>query len=213
MIAPLRSASHICCMALRLGLSGYILTSCIVGWYRWLLNDVALYIGCLSIFVEQLDSPLHTLFERHFGSIGIDGDEQVCGVHRYLGAFIVADSGAFKVKSFTPTNTKTPALELMRCEKCGEFFAVAEEVIGGKYCSYTKDGANLFDLSSKKNQILLFALTDKDKIEDGNQLFEVNGDVLTPTTKQIGYNLIANIHMQCPHCDADLSTKKRVDSK
>ena len=120
----------------------------------------------------------------------------------------VADSGALKVKSFTPTNTKTPALELMRCEKCGEFFAVAEEVIGDKYCSYTKDGANLFDLSSKKNQILLFALTDKDKIEDGNLLYEVNGDVLTRTTKQIGYNLIANFRMQCPHCDADLSTKK-----
>ena len=60
----------------------------------WLLNDVALHIGCLSIFVEQLDSPLHTLFERHFGSIGIDGDEQVCGVHRYLGAFIVAGGSA-----------------------------------------------------------------------------------------------------------------------
>lgn len=120
----------------------------------------------------------------------------------------VANSGAFKVKSFTPTNTKTPALELMRCEKCGEFFAVAEEVAGNRYCAHTKDGANLFDLSSRKNQILLFALTNKDEIEDGNQLFDVNEDVLTTSSKRDGYNLIANIHMQCPHCDADLGTKK-----
>ena len=120
----------------------------------------------------------------------------------------ISDGGAFKVKSFTPTNTKTPALELMRCEKCGEFFAVAEEVAGNKYSAYTKDGANLFDLSSRRNQLLLFTLTNKDKIEDGNQLFDVNEDVLTPSSKKDGYNLIANIHMQCPHCNADLGTKK-----
>ena len=120
----------------------------------------------------------------------------------------VLESGAFKVKSFTPTNTKTPALELMRCEKCGEFFAVAEEVAGSRYCAHTKDGANLFDLSSRKNQILLLALTNKDEIEDGNQLFDVNEDALTISSKRDGYNLIANIHMQCPHCDADLGTKK-----
>lgn len=121
----------------------------------------------------------------------------------------VSDSGAFKVKSFAPTDTKTPALELMRCEKCGEFFAVAEEVAGNRYCAHTKDDANLFDLSSRENnRILLFALTNKDKIEEGNQLFEVKEEVLTLSSKRDGYNLIANFRMRCPHCDTDLRIKK-----
>lgn len=121
----------------------------------------------------------------------------------------IVENGTFKVKSFTPVDTKTPALELMRCEKCGEFFAVAEEVVGNKYSSYNKVGVNLFDLSRSQKNILLFALTDKDdiKLKNGNMIFEVNGDEIYTKVKSSGYNIIANIHMQCPHCEANLSTK------
>ena len=165
--------------------------------------------GTIAARLSQLDAMCN-----EDGSVDVPLKAKVHFFHRVPnnGLRICLDDisvdGAFTVKSFTPTNAKTPALELMRCEKCGEFFAVAEEVAGNRYCAYTKDGANLFDLSSKKNQILLFALTDKDKIEDGNLLFDVNKDVLTPSAKRDGYNLIANTHMQCPHCDADLGAKK-----
>ena len=123
----------------------------------------------------------------------------------------VLESGAFKVKSFTPTNTKTPALELMHCEKCGEFFAVAEEVDSDTYRAHTKDAANIFEFSTQQNQTLLFALINDNekKNREGNVAFKVEGDKKSlSSASSDGYNLIANIRMQCPHCLSDLRAKK-----
>lgn len=127
---------------------------------------------------------------------------------------IDSENGTFRVKSLVPKDSKTPALELMRCEKCGEYFAVAEEVPGkaNKYRAYAKDAGNMFDVNSpSRNNKLHFAITDKQEAikRDGNLVYEINGDEFTNVSSRDDNNIIANINNACPHCAADISSKKK----
>ncbi len=135
----------------------------------------------------------------------------------------ISEEGVFKVKSFTPTDTKTPALELMRCEKCGEFFAVAEEVPGyaEKYRAYAKDANSIFDSNSHgcspraNNNKLIFAITDKQEAIKlaHNKIYKINGDEYIKECAKDGNNIIANIAMECPHCGKNISAKKDEGKK
>lgn len=119
--------------------------------------------------------------------------------------------GVFNIKTTIPVSSDiTPYLELMRCEHCGEYFAVGESVPGEshKYRALTTSGEDIFtDDDNGPTHRLVFGLTDKE-IDDDSR----NGDILVrikedeyhkeDNTFVNGWSIVQNVKYCCPNCHA-----------
>ena len=129
---------------------------------------------------------------------------------------------ALKVYSHAPVQTVgAPYLELMRCEHCGEFFALGETVKdeAGKYKATSSSDGDLFDFESSRDKTakLIFAFSDKQiaaQDKDGNIPVEINGDSITVDTSNSvgGWHIVQNVQKCCPCCGERLIGKSRDDN-
>ena len=128
---------------------------------------------------------------------------------------------AWKVYSHAPLqSTGAPYLELMRCEHCGEFFAMGETVNGepGKYKATSSSDSDLFDFESSgdKGAKLIFAYTDKQiapQDKDGNASISVTDDSISIDTsnKVGGWHIIQNVQKSCPCCGERIIGRAKDD--
>lgn len=117
--------------------------------------------------------------------------------------------GIFKINSTIPLSHKsTPYLELMRCEHCGEYFAVGESVPGysHKYRALTASAEDIFvDDNDGPVRKLVFGLIDKkidDNARDGDNLVSINADEYHKADNTFinGWSIVQNVKYCCPHC-------------
>ena len=116
--------------------------------------------------------------------------------------------GIFKIYSTIPLSSSTPYLELMRCEYCGEYFAVGESVPGysHKYRALTASAEDIFvDDNDGPVRKLVFGLTDKeieDDARDGDNLVSIDADEYhkEDNTFLNGWSIVQNVKYCCPHC-------------
>lgn len=120
----------------------------------------------------------------------------------------------FKLYSMTPAVvTGAPYLELMRCEHCGEYFAVAETVHGSsdKYKSPASTDNDIFDFNSASGSgdKLIVSLTDRavdPNDNSGNTPITVRDDTFTEDmSNPAGWHLQMNVQKCCPCCGSSLS--------
>ena len=117
---------------------------------------------------------------------------------------------ALKIHSFAPTKVVgAPYLELMRCEHCGEYFAIGESVKDepGKYRATSSSDDDIFDFdhSSTEGTKLLFSYTDlpiSDKDDNGNVpvTIEENTFKYNLVNGATGWRIIQNVQKSCPCC-------------
>lgn len=131
------------------------------------------------------------------------------------------DGHALKVHSFAPTNAEgAPYLELMRCEHCGEYFALGESVKGhpDKYKATSFSDNDIFDFDSSGNggAKMIFSFTDRPisaKDNDGNVPVEIDEDTFktVPVKSSTGWRIIQNVQKCCPCCGGRLLGKPEKD--
>lgn len=117
---------------------------------------------------------------------------------------------SLKVHSFAPTDAKgAPYLELMRCEHCGEYFALGESVNGqpDKYKATSSTDNDIFDFDSSGNSgtKLIFSYTDRPisaKDSDGNIPVEIEDDSFKndSANSPAGWRIVQNVQKCCPCC-------------
>lgn len=117
---------------------------------------------------------------------------------------------SLKVHSFAPTDTTgAPYLELMRCEHCGEYFALGESVKGkpGKYKATSSTDNDLFDFDSSGDlgTKLIFSYTDRPitaKDSDGNIPVAIEDDFVKndSVNSPAGWRVVQNVQKCCPCC-------------
>lgn len=130
------------------------------------------------------------------------------------------ENGVFNIKTTIPIDSiKTPFLELMRCEHCGEYFAVGESVPGEshKYRALTSSAEDLFT-NDNSGQIsrLVFGLTDKEIDDDaryGDNLVVIKEDEYhkEDNTFANGWSIIQNVKHCCPNCHAHVLGQEKAD--
>lgn len=130
------------------------------------------------------------------------------------------NDGVFEIKANIPaTSNQSPYLELMRCEHCGEYFAVGESVYGSahEYRALTKGGEDMFafDDEIENARRMVFSLTDNTispEAKNGDTLVRIEGNCYYTDSKAFhnGWSVIQNTQNCCPHCHSQvLGTKKR----
>ncbi len=134
-------------------------------------------------------------------------------------------NGVFKIKSTMPisNDNNAPYLELMRCEHCGEYFAVGENVGTSKYRALSKSSNDIFDFDSSDNQSnaskkMIFGLTQQESAQgkDGNIFFRIEEDKCIEDSTVIldkKWRIVANVKENCPHCCHKMTTQKKNDDK
>lgn len=119
------------------------------------------------------------------------------------------EDGVFNIKTTIPISSETtPYLELMRCEHCGEYFAVGESVPreAHKYRALTTSGEDLFvDNTDGPISRLVFGLTDHeidDDSRDGDCLVRIKDDEYynEDNTFVNGWSVVQNVKYCCPNC-------------
>lgn len=128
---------------------------------------------------------------------------------------------ALKIHSFSPTDVEgAPYLELMRCDHCGEYFALGESVKDhpNKYRPTTSNGNDLFDFESSGNAgtKLIFAYTDRPitaKDNDGNLPVEIDEDHFGYDSKSTGWRIVQNVQKCCPCCGGRLIGSEEHDEE
>ena len=146
------------------------------------------------------------------------------GIRVRLDDWADRSKGVLRLHSLTPTNSddKTPYLELVRCEHCGEYIAIGETgqsdaTIGYYWAAPDTDDDNLFDISADSSSKVFFGIVRGDVSPEGknNICITVEGNKynisgITPTDDRY---IAANTNKQCPHCSAKLlPTKDDNDS-
>lgn len=126
-----------------------------------------------------------------------------------------------KVHSTAPVNnTGAPYLELMRCEHCGEYFALGESVKGtsDKYKATSSPDGDLFnfDASGDTGTKLIFSLTDKTidpQDNSGNIPVTITGDTFSidSSSNTPGLHIIQNVQKCCPCCGEQLIGRTHDD--
>lgn len=128
--------------------------------------------------------------------------------------------GVFNIKTTIPVSSvSTPYLELMRCEHCGEYFAVGESVPGEshKYRALTSSAEDLFtDDNNGPISRLVFGLTDKevdDDARDGDNLVVIKEDEYHKEDNSFvnGWSIIQNVKYCCPNCHARVLGQDKQD--
>lgn len=137
------------------------------------------------------------------------------GIRVRLDDWADRSNGLLRLHSLTPTNCddKTPYLELVRCEHCGEYIAIGEisdDAVGYYWASPDTDDDNLFDMNADSSKKVYFGIVRGEVFpSDGNICITVDenkyksGD--TPTDD---WYIVANTNKQCPHCSAKLIPTK-----
>lgn len=121
--------------------------------------------------------------------------------------------GLLKFQSLMPLDPQaTPALEVVRCNHCGEYFAVGEYKLSDEkhYFASTESNDDLFDLTSEQTNKLLFGVVPtKDARRDNNQYVAINGNEFRTGVAPSGdWALVVNTNCQCPHCSYPDRSKK-----
>ena len=131
---------------------------------------------------------------------------------------------ALKVYSHAPLQASgAPYLELMRCEHCGEFFALGETVKGqpDHYKATTSSDGDIFDFDSsgEKGSKLIFAFTDKQltpQDKDGNTAVEITDDTIAIDSSSgpgARWHIIQNVQKSCPCCGERIIGKSKDDDQ
>ncbi len=122
-----------------------------------------------------------------------------------------SEDGVFNIKTTIPLSSDTtPYLELMRCEHCGEYFAVGESVPGEshKYRALTISAEDIFtDENNGPTSRLVFGLTNTeidDDARDGDNLVSIKEDEYhkDDNTFVNGWSIVQNVKCCCPNCHA-----------
>ena len=134
------------------------------------------------------------------------------------------EGGIFKVFGKSSKDSEVPALELVRCKKCGNFFAIAQDGTkkdprntANEYKYKTLDNSHHdifnFDEDSAKNKMLMFAIADeKNKLITDNKLCVIGKEKLdTFIERDDDGDLIFNPKLKCPHCASSLSRQSEND--
>ena len=133
-----------------------------------------------------------------------------------------SEDGVFNIKTTIPVSSDiTPYLELMRCEHCGEYFAVGESVSGEahKYRALTTSGEDIFtDDDNGPTHRLVFGLTDKeidDDSRDGDILVRIKDDEYhkEDNTFVNGWSIVQNVKYCCPNCHARVLGQDKTKDK
>ena len=139
------------------------------------------------------------------------------GIRVRLDDWADRSKGVLRLHSLTPTNSddKTPYLELVRCEHCGEYIAIGEigdsdDTVGYYWAAPDTDDDNLFNINDDSSTKVFFGIVRGEvSPSEGNICITVDenkyksGD--TPTDD---WYIAANINKQCPHCSAKLIPTK-----
>lgn len=120
------------------------------------------------------------------------------------------DSGILKLLSQTPKDENaTPALELVRCKHCGEYFAIGEykDNDPSHYMASSESDNDAFDLSnSDKTRRLFFGIRpSKEPPLPNNQFVSIDGNNYNTGNQPAGeWALVVNTNKQCPHCSKSM---------
>lgn len=128
---------------------------------------------------------------------------------------------ALKLYSHVPVQKSgAPYLELMRCEHCGNFFAMGETVKGdsNKYKATSSSDSDIFDFdtSDGKSSKLVFAFTDKQidpEEKDGNTPVKIKDDTIEVDSSgdNGGWHIIQNVQKSCPWCGERIIGRDKDD--
>jgi len=148
------------------------------------------------------------------------------GIRVQLDKWADKEKGLLKLQSLMPLDPKaTPALEVVRCEHCGEYIAIGE-IFENKpqyYRAATDSNEDLFDLNAEKtNRVFFGVVPTKGKRKEEDNYVSINGDIyisIDGDKYQNGVNpdgewaIVVNINRQCPHCSAKLYPGKKDEKK
>lgn len=139
------------------------------------------------------------------------------GIRVQLDKWADKEKGLLKLQSLMPLDPKaTPALEVVRCEHCGEYIAIGE-IFENKHQYYraaTDSNEDLFDLNAEKtNRVFFGVVPTKETRKEGNEYVSINGDKYQCGVNPDGeWAIVVNTNRQCPHCSAKLYPEKKDDN-
>ena len=136
------------------------------------------------------------------------------GIRVQLDTWADQGKGLLKLQSLMPLDPNaTPALEVVRCNHCGEYIAIGEYSQNDPqhYRAAAVSDEDLFDLNSEQTSKLFFGVVPKSAPrQEGNTYVSINGNKYqaghTPTGE---WAIVANTDRLCPHCSAKLYPDKK----
>ncbi len=141
------------------------------------------------------------------------------GIRVQLDQWFDESKGLLKLQSLMPIDSNaTPALEVVRCNHCGEYIAIGEyyqKPNSPLYYRATSDSnEDLFDLNSEqKNKIFFGVVPTSGQRKDGNIYVSINGNTYQTSQNPTGkWVVVANTDSLCPHCSAKLYPDKKANS-
>lgn len=130
--------------------------------------------------------------------------------------------GHFKIYDKLPLqeykDDHPPYLELVRCDSCGEYFAIAQQYAGGKYRMPEQSIDDIFNIedehedTSSGGRNVVFALTNKSTVDGkntGNSFVSVKSNEVKTEKERPNeeWVIIRNVSKKCPHCSSSLYRK------
>ena len=131
------------------------------------------------------------------------------GIRVQLDKWEDKDKGLLKLQSLMPLDPNaTPAIEVVRCNHCGEYIAIGEYSQNNpQYYRIASDSdEDLFDLNSEQTSKLFFGVVPTSApLREGNTYVSINGNKYqTGYTPNGEWGIVANTDRLCPHCSAKL---------
>lgn len=134
------------------------------------------------------------------------------------GLFVQLDShsnGKFNISSNKPINaSKTPFLELGRCEHCGNYLTVARfDTTHKTYSPIQDEHTDIFEsmvAATSSGELSVVGISNSiDPTIGDNKAIEVNGTSWNEVNQTVSgqWYLVRNSKGMCPHCAAKLTTK------
>lgn len=139
------------------------------------------------------------------------------GIRVQLDQWFDESKGLLKLQSLMPLDSNaTPALEVVRCNHCGEYIAIGEYNPNSPqyYRASSDSNEDVFDLNSDQtNKIFFGVVPSSDQRKDGNIYVSINGNTYQTNQNPTGkWVVVANTDRLCPHCSAKLYPDKNVNS-
>lgn len=131
------------------------------------------------------------------------------GIRVQLDKWKDRNNGLLELQSHIPKDTNaTPALEIVRCNHCGEYMAIGEfsQSDPQHYRTASDTDEDLFDLNSEKTNKIFFGIVPTtSNRKEGNEYVLINGNKMTTGVTPSGdYAIVVNTGRLCPHCSAKL---------
>lgn len=122
--------------------------------------------------------------------------------------------GLLKLQSLMPLNPNaTPALEVVRCNHCGEYIAIGElnPRDEGHYHAACDANEDLFDLDTEQaNKVFFGVEPSQSQRKEGNVYVTIEGNEYKTMSQPEGdWAIVANMNRLCPHCSAKLYPEKK----